>query len=86
MPNISVTSNKVVDQFVDYKGNIRTYKLDDYNLDMITPGRLLLTVYHETSKEKYRLAADNLMKQLHEQPRTKEGGFWHKNAIQTKCG
>lgn len=69
---------QVVDQFVDDKGNIRTYKLDDYNLDMITPGRLLLTVYHETSKEKYRLAADNLMKQLHEQPRTKEGGFWHK--------
>jgi unsaturated rhamnogalacturonyl hydrolase len=69
---------QVVDQFVDDKGNIRTYKLDDYNLDMITPGRLLLTLYHETSKEKYRLAADNLMKQLHEQPRTKEGGFWHK--------
>ena len=29
-------------------------------------------------KEKYLKAAQTLRKQLHEQPRTKEGGFWHK--------
>ncbi len=69
---------KVMDQYIQEDGSIKTYKLEDFNIDFITPGRLLLTLYHETSKEKYRLAADLLKKQLDKQPRTKEGGFWHK--------
>ena len=71
---------KDIDQYVDKDGNIRTYKFNDFNIDNIPPGRALLTLYQQTlpDKEKYKKAADLLWKQLEEQPRTKEGGYWHK--------
>ncbi|GAB3995301.1 hypothetical protein GCM10028807_35090 [Spirosoma daeguense] len=71
---------KNMDQYVQPDGDIRTYRLADYNLDFITSGRSLLLLYQQSlpGKEKYRKAVDLLRKQLTEQPRTKEGGFWHK--------
>ena len=69
---------KSMDLFVDDKGNIRTYKSEDFTLDNITPGRQLLLLYNVTGKEKYLKAVQTLRKQIQEQPRTNEGGFWHK--------
>ncbi|GAB3773896.1 hypothetical protein GCM10028818_15890 [Spirosoma horti] len=71
---------KNMDRYVTDTGDIRTYKLDEYNIDYVTPGRSLLMLSRQTlpGKEKYRKAADLLRKQLAQQPRTKEGGFWHK--------
>jgi unsaturated rhamnogalacturonyl hydrolase len=71
---------KDLDQYVRTDGSIRSFKFDDFNLDNIPPGRALLTVYQQTQpdKGKYNKAADLLWKQLAEQPRTKEGGYWHK--------
>lgn len=69
---------KSMDHFVDDEGNIRTYKFDDYNLDNILCGRILLTLYKVTGKQKYYKAASTLRKQLAQQPRIHEGGFWHK--------
>lgn len=71
---------KDLDQFVRPDGSIRTYKLDDYNLDNLTTGHALLTLGQMSvpQAEKYRLAAQQLRKQLDGQPRTKAGGFWHK--------
>lgn len=68
------------DQFVKPDGSIRTYDFSSFNLDNIPTGRALLTLYQQTQpdKEKYKKAADLLWKQLAEQPRTKEGGYWHK--------
>jgi unsaturated rhamnogalacturonyl hydrolase len=67
-----------IDRFVGDDGAIRTYRLDDYNLDNIMPGRLLLTLYKVTERDKYRKAAALLREQLRTHPRTSEGGFWHK--------
>src|ERR1051326_8190622 len=67
-----------VDRFITDAGQIKTFKLDDYNLDNINEGKLLLTLYRVTEKEKYKKAADLLREQLKTQPRTHEGGFWHK--------
>lgn len=69
-----------LDHFVREDGSIRTYKLEDYNLDMIAPGHALLTMSQLSisSKAKYRKAADLLRHQLEGQPRTNEGGYWHK--------
>src|SRR6266496_681119 len=67
-----------MDQFVNSDGTIRTYTLDDYNLDTILPGRNLLLLYKVTGQEKYRKAAALLREQLKTHPRTSEGGFWHK--------
>lgn len=71
---------KDLDQYVKENGSIRTYKPEDQNLDNLPPGRALLTAYQQTQpdKEKYKKAADLLWKQLEEQPKTKEGGYWHK--------
>jgi len=67
-----------MDSFVNEDGTIRTYKLDDYNLDNIQSGRALLTLYKETQQDKYKQAAALLREQLKQQPRTSDGGFWHK--------
>jgi len=67
-----------MDHFVTDDGSIRTYSLDDYNLDNILPGRNLLFLYKVTGQEKYRKAAATLREQLKTHPRTSECGFWHK--------
>jgi unsaturated rhamnogalacturonyl hydrolase len=67
-----------MDYFVDVDGNIKTYKLTDYNIDHLCGGPVLLTLYEITGKEKYIKAAKGLRQQLTTQPRTKEGNFWHK--------
>lgn len=69
---------RCMDNFIDDKGNINTYKLSDYNIDNIRNGYNLLLLYKVTGKRKYYLAAAQLRKQLKEQPRTSEGSFWHK--------
>src|SRR5215213_11003325 len=67
-----------LDHFVADDGSIRTYKLDEYNIDNILPGRNLLFLYKTTGREKYRKAAALLREQLKTHPRTSQGGFWHK--------
>lgn len=67
-----------MDFFVKDDGSIKTYRQDEYNLDNINNGKLLLLLYRVTAKEKYLRAADLLREQLRHQPRTNEGGFWHK--------
>ena len=69
---------KQMDVFVTNDGKIRGYKPDEYNIDHINNGKLLLTLYRVTLKEKYLKAAQLLREQLRTHPRTKEGGFWHK--------
>ena len=69
---------KSMDHFVENDGMIRTYSLDDYNIDNILPGRNLLMLYKVTGQEKYRKAAERLREQLKTHPRTSDGGFWHK--------
>jgi len=67
-----------MDRLVDKEGNIRTYKLEDYNLDNILCGRILLTLYNVTGQKQYYKAATTLREQLRQQPRTSQGSFWHK--------
>lgn len=67
-----------VDRYVDTSGGIATYSVEEYNLDQINPGRLLFPLYQATGEERYRRAIWLLREQLRKQPRTREGGFWHK--------
>jgi unsaturated rhamnogalacturonyl hydrolase len=69
---------KNLDYYIQDDGTIRTYLFQEYQLDNITPGRAALRLFERTNKIKYRLAADTLRRQLFDQPRTSEGGFWHK--------
>lgn len=67
-----------IDYFVKDDGTIKNYEKEEYNLDHVNNGKLVLLLYRITGKEKYKKAADLLRSQLLTHPRTKEGGFWHK--------
>jgi unsaturated rhamnogalacturonyl hydrolase len=69
---------KSMDFYVKDDGSIKGYKKDEFNIDHVNNGKLLLLLYRVTGKEKYKKAADKLRDQLREHPRTSEGGFWHK--------
>jgi unsaturated rhamnogalacturonyl hydrolase len=45
---------KDIDGFVSENGEIKGYKLEQYNIDNITGGRLLIMLYRETGKEKFK--------------------------------
>lgn len=59
-------------------GSIQGYKREEYQLDVLNPGRTLLALWRITGDVKYKRAAVILRSQLDSQPRTAEGGFWHK--------
>ncbi|WP_233454793.1 glycoside hydrolase family 88/105 protein [Hymenobacter negativus] len=71
---------KNLDYSVQADGSILRYKQEDFNLDNMATGRALLLVSQMSvpGNEKYIKAVQYLRKQLDGQPRTKEGGFWHK--------
>ena len=71
-------TKKIVDHFISEDGKIRTYEPLDYNSDQVTGGLILLRLYDQTKENKYKIAMDQLYEQIKWQPRTKEGGFWHK--------
>ncbi|PRD54229.1 glycoside hydrolase family 88 protein [Sphingobacterium gobiense] len=66
------------DTIINEEGSIHLYKRETYNIDYINPGKILFTLYGKTGKEKYKLAIERLMDQLHVHPRTLEGAYWHK--------
>ncbi|HEY0461222.1 MAG TPA: DUF4350 domain-containing protein [Pyrinomonadaceae bacterium] len=67
-----------MDFWFDKNGSLAKYDADEYNIDHVTPGRAILTLYRVTNDEKYKKAAELIRSQLKTHPRTKEGGFWHK--------
>jgi unsaturated rhamnogalacturonyl hydrolase len=68
-----------IDRFVQADGSIRTYRVDEYNLDQINAGKLLFGALDRTGDKRYRKALHLLREQLKTQPRTSSNGFWHKN-------
>jgi unsaturated rhamnogalacturonyl hydrolase len=68
-----------IDAYVEADGSIRTYRIDEYNVDQINTGKLLFGLWRETGDPRYQKAAALLRDQLRTHPRTSENGFWHKN-------
>ncbi len=52
--------------------------MDEYSLDLVAPGKFLFPMYQETGETRYVKAMQTIALQLENQPRTEEGGFWHK--------
>lgn len=65
------------DSLIDDNGKIRMKYLS-FNIDNINPGKILFDLYDQTNDNRYKVAMDTLRKQMTEQPRTSEGGYWHK--------
>ena len=66
------------DDLIDSTGTIETYKLSNQNLDMIKSGDVLLYLYPKTKEERFLMAMETLNSQMESQPRTSDGGYWHK--------
>ncbi len=64
--------------FVSEDGSVRTYDIEEFNLDHISGASNLITLYELTGKRKYRKAIELFKEQLKRMPRTNEGNFWHK--------
>ncbi len=69
---------KFADYFISQDGNIKTYKMGDFNIDRVNGGSFLYVLNDIRPEKRWTIANDILFKQLQDQPRTKEGGFWHK--------
>lgn len=67
------------DTLIDERGEIRGYEMEKYNIDMINAGKILFFLHEQTDDPRYVRAMHILRQQLSDQPRTSEGGFWHKN-------
>ena len=67
-----------IDNVVDEQGRIKRYRVEEYNIDQVNSGRMLLFLYKETGEEKYKKAAELVRSQLNGHPRISLGGFWHK--------
>ncbi|REE82117.1 unsaturated rhamnogalacturonyl hydrolase [Lutibacter oceani] len=66
------------DEMIDSTGTIKTYKLSNQNLDMIKSGDVLLYLYPKTKEERFLKAMETLNSQMETQPKTSDGGYWHK--------
>jgi len=71
-------AEKTIASYVTDNGDIKTFKAKNFNIDSINAGKMLLRLYERTSEERYLTAANHLMNQLKDHPRTSENAFWHK--------
>lgn len=70
---------RFADYFIQDDGSILTYKLESHNLDRLNGGNFLFFLDScYPGEQKYASAIRLLRSQLLTQPRTTEGGFWHK--------
>jgi unsaturated rhamnogalacturonyl hydrolase len=78
-PKYSKYMENWVNYFVHPDGSVTDYRLKEYNLDRIFPGRNIITVYKRNPDQKYKIALNNFIEQLKTHPKTNSGGYWHKN-------
>jgi len=71
-------AQEAVGSLVAADGSIQSYKVEEYQLDALNPGKTVLALWQITQEDRYKACAAMLRKQLEKQPRTPDGGFWHK--------
>ena len=73
---------KFADYYEDFRvhddGSVDGYSKETWNMDEINGAKNFFPLYEYTNKQKYRNALEKFYEQIKEQPRTKEGNFWHK--------
>ncbi len=77
-PQFDSFIQKWVDHFISPSGVIRTYSIEEFNLDQINPGRVLFPFLKKSGESRYEKALQLLRVQLEQQPRGPSGGLWHK--------
>lgn len=66
------------DVMITEDGDIQNYNITEYNIDHVNPGKILFDIYEKTGDKRYEKVIHTLRKQLKWQPRTTDGGYWHK--------
>jgi unsaturated rhamnogalacturonyl hydrolase len=77
-PRFLKFSEIAVGSLVSPDGKIQTYQPEEFQLDSLNPGKTILALWQLTHDGRYQIAAAMLRRQLDTQPRTFDGGFWHK--------
>jgi len=77
-PRYAAFAANAIGSFIGTNGQIQTYQPEEYQLDALNSGKTALALWHFTQEEKYLAGALRLRQQLNQQPRTPDGGFWHK--------
>jgi unsaturated rhamnogalacturonyl hydrolase len=63
---------------IDADGNLAGFNPDEFNIDNIMAGRVLLPLERLTGQRRYALASRRLFSQLERHPRIPAGNYWHK--------
>jgi unsaturated rhamnogalacturonyl hydrolase len=71
-------AENAIGSFILPDGAIRDYSPREFSLDNLNSGRAALELFQITKEDRYYRAVWNLRRQLDFQPRTRDGGFWHK--------
>ena len=67
------------DTMIGPQGDIRSYRLEDYNLDQVRTGHFVARMYQQQPQPRLLQAVKTLALQLDRQPRTTQDHvFWHK--------
>ena len=77
-PGYVAFTKDAIGSFVGEDGSIQGYKPDEFQLDALNPGKTVLALWQLSHEERYKKCAAMLRRQLDTQPRTSDGGFWHK--------
>lgn len=70
-----------LDRFIREDGSVdpEAYPFALFSLDRVRPGPVALWMYERTKQDKYLKAAQLMARQLDEQPKTSDGGYWHRS-------
>ncbi|GAB6009774.1 glycoside hydrolase family 88/105 protein [Dysgonomonas reticulitermitis] len=66
------------DRMVNDDGTIKSYSVDEYNIDRVNTGKILFPVLAKENDERFSKALKLLRSQMETHPRTANGSFWHK--------
>lgn len=71
---------KWLDAFIDENGKLapQEYKPEEFKLDDIEAGKVALLMFQNSADKRYLAACEQLLEQLQKQPKTSDGGYWHK--------
>ncbi len=77
-PALVAFATNAIGTFISAEGNLADYHPEEFQLDAMNSGKTVIALYQLTHEERYAKAAALLEKQFATQPRTPDGGFWHK--------
>ena len=78
-PSFGAYGVRTATSFLGAGGAIAGYRQQDYNIDLVAPGKVLVRAWEAGDRSPaIRTAIETLRDQMRTHPRTSDGGFWHK--------